>query len=158
MITHKNGDIFTTEFPALGHGVNCQGVMGSGIAVAVKKNHPDVYTKYKAYCKSPGMHGGDLLVVQAESNGRFIFNMASQEKTGRNAKYSWLRQSVLASLQHCAEHKISGLALPRIGSGIGGLEWEKVVPIIEEESEAFPQVDLELWTYEDLPDKYWTLF
>jgi hypothetical protein len=45
--------------------------------------------------------------------------------------------------------------LPRIGSGIGKLEWDKALAIIEEESSLFPAIDLELWTYPDPPKNYW---
>ena len=155
MITHKNGDIFTTELHAIGHGVNCRGVMGSGIAVAVKNKYPDVYKAYKDHCEHVGMSGGDLLVVQSQVDEKYIFNLASQEDTGANASYDWLRESVHKALQFCEDQGLPSLALPRIGSRIGGLEWENVLAILEEESNKFPQIELELWSYEELPEEYW---
>lgn len=155
MITHKTGNIFTTELQAIGHGVNTQGVMGSGIAVAVKKIHPNVYKEYRDVCLGRGMSGGDLLVVQSTTDGKFIFNLASQEGTGANATYSFLRTSVRKGLAYCVETNLLELALPQIGCGIGALEWEVVLPILEEESERYPEVNLELWTYPDLPKNYW---
>jgi len=44
------GDLLK-EFPvnldAIGHVCNCQGVMGSGIALAIRDKFPTVYTTYK---------------------------------------------------------------------------------------------------------------
>lgn len=157
MITHKTGDIFTTDLEAIGHGVNTEGAMGSGIAVTVKNLHPNVYRVYREVCKRGGLSGGDLLVVQSETDGKYIFNMASQEAQGRSATYDFLRESVNNALTYCIENDMPALALPQIGCGIGGLEWEKVTAILEEEQERFPNVDLELWTYPDLPKNYWKL-
>jgi len=157
MITHKTGDIFTTELEAIGHGVNIEGVMGSGIAVTVRTLHPNVYEEYREYCEKGLLTGGDLLVVQSKTDGKYIFNMASQEKKGRNATYDFLRQSTRRALTYCVEYDMPALALPQIGCGIGGLEWSRVTEILEEESERFPEVDLELWTYPDLPKNYWKL-
>lgn len=155
MITHKTGDIFTTELNAIGHGVNTQGVMGSGIAVAIKEKYPDVYKIYREVCLRGGISGGDLLVVQSMVDGKYIFNLASQEKTGPNATYDFLRSSVRKSLGYCAENNMPSVALPRIGSGIGLLEEDKVYAILEEEAARYPEVDIELWTYPDLPKNYW---
>ena len=43
MIKHIKGDIFKSNADAILHQVNCQGVMGSGIAKQVKENFPVVF-------------------------------------------------------------------------------------------------------------------
>lgn len=147
MLIHKTGNIFTSELQAIGHGVNCKGVMGSGIAVTVRTLFPEVYEVYKQYCERVGLHGGDMLALPTR-DGRIILNLASQEKTGANAHYDFLEKSVLESFAYCQRNKISGFALPQIGSHIGGLEWVEVLPILETCSWKFPDIDLEVWTYD----------
>ena len=147
MLIHKTGNIFTSEQTAIGHGVNCKGVMGSGIAVTVKNLFPEVYEVYKQYCERVGLHGGDLLALPTR-DGRVILNLASQEKTGGNAKYDFLEDSVMEAFSYCQRNKIGGFALPQIGSHIGGLEWDKSLKILEICSEKFPDIDLEVWTYD----------
>lgn len=143
MITHKEGDIFTTALNAIGHGVNCRGKMGSGIAVDVRIRYPDVYQAYKI---TP-LVGGDLFVKQSDVDGRYIFNLASQEEEGRSATYPFLKESLHKALQHCCNNDFKGLALPQIGCGVGGLEWTKVLPMIEEIASEYPEIEVELWTY-----------
>ena len=147
MLTHRTGNIFTSDQPAIGHGVNCKGVMGSGIAVTVKKLFPEVYEVYRDYCREVGLHGGDMLPVLS-NGGRVILNLASQEKTGANAHYDFLEASVRNAFSYCQQNGISGFALPRIGAGIGGLDWDRVLEILAACSEEYPAIDLEVWTYD----------
>lgn len=147
MLIHKTGNIFTSEQIAIGHGVNCKGMMGSGIAVTVRNLFPEVYEVYKAYCQEVGLHGGDMLPV-VTNGGKIILNLASQEKTGANAHYDFLENSVMKAFDYCQTNKISGFALPQIAAHIGGLEWDKVLQILTDCSEKFPAVNLEVWTYD----------
>lgn len=159
MITYKLGDMFTSEMPALGHGVNCEGVMGSGIAVTVKKNFPDVYKAYRAKCTSGSkrLQGGDMFPYQSENGGIWILNLASQYKPGKNAKYDFLIESVKAAFAWCDANGIYGFALPRIGSGIGGLEEPIVEYMLQYVAAQYPDIELELWTYPEAntPKKFW---
>lgn len=147
MITYREGNIFTTDMPAIGHGVNCEGVMGSGIAVSVRKLYPDVHEAYKKYCKSPGLKGGDVFIMKSEVDGKYIFNLASQVKKGRHATYPLLEASLWAAFDGLEELEVTGLALPQIGCGVGGLDWDKARPMIEEVAASYPLIDVELWTF-----------
>jgi O-acetyl-ADP-ribose deacetylase (regulator of RNase III) len=147
MLIHKTGNIFTSEQIAIGHGVNCKGVMGSGIAATVRNLFPEVYEVYKQYCQRVGLHGGQMLALPTR-DGRTILNLASQEKTGANARYDFLEDSVMKSFAYCEKNKLAGFALPQIGAHIGGLEWNKVLNILTKCSEMFPNIDLEVWTYD----------
>lgn len=146
MITYIDGDIFTTELTAIGHGVNCEGAMGAGIAATIREKFPDVYQIYRSFCNVEGLFGGDMLAVPSLA-GPIILNLASQEKQGRNAKYEWLEQSVERAFQYCKTNDIPGFALPRIGSGIGGLNEKKAEAIMERIAAKYPEIGLEIWTW-----------
>lgn len=146
MITEKSGDFFDTTQPALGHGVNCRADMSGGVAAKIKKKHPEVFSAYKNYCKTVGLHGGELFVTVANDN-RIFLNLASQEKPGRNARYEWVEESFVRTLQYCRDHSISGFALPKIASDIGGLEWDKVYEILKTAAQDFPEVEVEVWAF-----------
>lgn len=151
MITYKLGDMFTSEMQVLGHGVNCHGVMGSGIAVTVKNLFPDVYIAYRDKCtkgdKAERLQGGDMFPYQSENRGIWILNLASQYDPGRNAKYDFLLDSVKKAFAWCDANNVSGFALPRIASGIGGLEEPVVEYMLQYVAAQYPNVELELWTY-----------
>lgn len=145
-ITHKTGDIFTTTMPAFGHGVNVYGVMGSGIAVAAKNLCPDIFDEYREACLNKTLKPGGMLPIYSEVNGRWVLNLASQDKPGRNATYGWLGSSVIEAFEFVKANNLEGFALPRIGAGIGGLEWENVSLVLELIAANYPEIKLEVWS------------
>lgn len=144
-VRYLTGDMFTTTQPAFGHGVNTQGVMGSGIARIIRNLYPAVFPPYKKACDNGTLKGGGMLPVQIE-NGPLILNIASQEKPGANATYDFVRESIDNTFRYAYHINLSGFALPRIASDIGGLEWSKVSAIIEELAAGNPDTIVELWS------------
>lgn len=147
-LTFLTGDIFTTTQPAIGHGVNVFGVMGSGIAVLVKNIYPAVFPPYKEACDAKTLKPGDMLPVKVTED-KWVFNLASQRKPGADAKLEWLEQSLRTTFEFSIENGFSGFALPRIGAGVGGLNWEDVKALVARVSAEYPSVSIELWS---LPD------
>lgn len=152
-LVHKTGDIFTTEQPAVIHGVNIVGVMGSGIAKTVRQLYPGVYKAYRAECKAGRLHAGDMLPIFGESAvdgvaDRWVLNAASQDQPGPSAQYDWTEQSVRAAFSWASRSGLSGVAICRIASGVGGLEWDKVLVIIEKLAKEFRGITVEVWTFE----------
>lgn len=148
-LIHRKGDIFTTHARAIGHGVNTQGAMGAGIAIQFRTRFPDMEREYRELCKSGKLRGGEVMpwsVKSAFGPDLMIFNIASQEKMGANASYDFLINGVKLATDICELSGHPVLALPRIGSGIGGLD-EDVVEGILTALAARTKVDIELWTY-----------
>jgi O-acetyl-ADP-ribose deacetylase (regulator of RNase III) len=148
-LIHRNGDIFTTHARAIGHGVNTHGMMGAGIAVQFSKRFPDMEEEYRKACKDGSLKGGGVMpwsIKPAFGPDLMIFNIASQEKPGANASYDFLVSGVKLATDICELAGQPVLALPRIGSGIGGLD-EPVVESILEALARRTKVDIELWTY-----------
>lgn len=150
-VVHLEGNIFNTTLPAIGHGVNTRGYMGSGIAKTVRELYPSVYREYRAECRGRGMTGGDHLpLVAREYNGpeeRWILNIASQEAEGRHAQYDFLETALEKAFKWVSEKDLLGLALPKIGAGIGGLEWDVALGIIENRASHYPNLTVEVWTF-----------
>lgn len=152
-IVHLKGDIFTTFQPAVIHGVNIRGVMGSGIAKTVRALYPDVYTAYRDYCHSGQLQAGGMFPFFGHSPtgqvmDRWILNAASQDDPGPAATYEWLQESVRKAFRFAVKSGLSGVAICRIGAGVGGLDWVPVLSILEKLAEEFPQLTIEVWTYD----------
>jgi O-acetyl-ADP-ribose deacetylase (regulator of RNase III) len=145
-LIHKTGDLFTTEADAIGHGVNVKGAMAAGIAAQFAKRYPEMKSVYVARCHRSLLHPGD--VFSWYEWDRVIFNIASQENPGRDARLLWLIAGISAALIECEGQGVSTLALPQIGCGIGGLEWDEVKAALKILAEA-STVDIEVWTYVD---------
>ncbi len=150
-LIHRKGDIFTSTARAIGHGVNTQGVMGAGIAVGFRSRFEQMYRDYKTICEHGEFVGGDVFTYAfttgGESQPYFIYNIASQEQMGSNANIEFLIDGVILALQHAESESIPFIALPRIGSGIGGLNEREVEGALNALAR-ISTVDIELWTYE----------
>jgi O-acetyl-ADP-ribose deacetylase (regulator of RNase III) len=152
----KTGDLFESDAVYLGHGVNVCGVMGAGIAKTFREKYPHNYTNYKAACEAGRLLPGGFMVVPERSVDRdglvLITNLASQEKPGADASYNWLFGSLYSWASQAAEPnrlRLYGgrIAIPEIGCGIGGLEWDKVKHIIETVEILYPEITFEVWHY-----------
>ncbi len=143
MIQFIKHDVTKTTYGVVAHGCNCQGVMGSGVALAIRKRWPTVYERYQAFVASyrkdhhPDMSG--LLGVQQiinvtepmmPSNSLFVANLFTQEYYGGDGKVYANLDAVVsgldATLAFCKGANLP-LYLPRIGCGLGGLNWDTQV-------------------------------
>ncbi len=144
-LIHRTGNIFDTDAPAIGHGINMAGVMGAGIAAQFRDRFPEMYEAYRASCQAGELKPGSAYPWQTE-DGRVIYNITSQVHPGPNASYDNLIWGVVAAIQDAAFRGLTSIALPRIGSGIGGLD-ERLVEVILSDLATRSDVDIELWTY-----------
>ena len=132
----RRGDLFAaTDLDAIAHGVNCSGIMGAGVAKAVADRWPKVLDEYRTLCASRRLLPGDSQVVKAtaDPDDRFIvFNLATQDRPGPDARLRWVAASVIQMLMWAeSTDTVRRIGMPRIGSGIGDLEWVEVRMILE---------------------------
>ena len=146
-IVDRKGNIFDSEASAIGHGVNTYGVMGAGIAKQVRERFPYVYSVYRSSCDSGNFLPGMTIPVQDPETGVWILNLASQERPGADARLEWLEEALSETLRQISNMGWTSLALPQIGAGIGGLEWDDVRAMIVELSGEYPEITIELWEF-----------
>ena len=136
MIEIIKKDITTVTEGVVAHGVNCQRRMGSGVALAIKRQWPIIFKKYMAQSYGKSMLGrADCISVTPVSFNMFVCNCYTQQFYGpgdrKYASEDAIEESLkkVFSLAHDFELDIY---LPKIGAGLGGLDWEtEVLPIIE---------------------------
>lgn len=120
--------MFTSDAPALGHGVNCVGVMGAGVAKQFKEKFPHNYINYRGACQTKVLKPG--MVHVNKENGRFILNMATQNMPGADARYSRVFEAALNGANGAVGRGIDRVAIPEIASDIGGLKWDSVRQVL----------------------------
>jgi O-acetyl-ADP-ribose deacetylase (regulator of RNase III) len=140
----RTGDMFTSDAPALAHGVNIAGVMGAGVAKFVKQKFPDAFLEYRTACWTGQLRPGGVHIF--DEGFPVIYNVASQDLPGPHAKLTWLDTGIRAALTHADLNELSVIALPRIGCGIGGLDWADVEPVLRAAARDH-YTDLEVWEY-----------
>ena len=130
---------------AFGHGCNCEGVMG-GLAAKVEDRWPSMAAEYRASCRSGTFILGGVLPWLDEETGVWIYNLATQQHPGPDARLDAIASSVRAAIDHARANGVRTIYLPRIGSGIGGLEWTDVRATLEtldrDADEVEPDVEL----------------
>lgn len=131
----KGNFLLQTEIKLLGHGCNCWGWMGSGVAGQMATRFPTMFEEYRRMCKAGEFTPGTSWVWNnPDPTQHSVANLATQQEPGANAKLECIRDS----LESVLKTSPPDLALPRIGAGIGGLKWEDVKTVIEDVSSKYP--------------------
>lgn len=127
-------DIFKSECMAIVNPVNCFGVMGAGLALKVKNKYPEVFKKYFESCNNPDetkrLKIGTCLTVMA-NDGKMIINFPTKYHYKNESKLEYIEKGLEALKRHIDYYKITSIAVPALGAGLGGLKWSEVKPLIE---------------------------
>ncbi|GFN32439.1 hypothetical protein PCURB6_26990 [Paenibacillus curdlanolyticus] len=131
------GDLMNATENIIGHQVNCQSVMGSGVARAIRDTYEAAYVGYMNYCdgKEPYDLLGTCHLVDI-GNGKFVAHLFGQLNYGRT-KYRYTDyialKEALYKLKVIAKRNNLSVALPyNIGCGLANGDWKVVSQIIEE--------------------------
>ena len=152
------GDIVDTELSEIIHGCNAQGTMGSGVALAIRNKWPGCYEAYRSelnYYKerfSPAALLGksiDYTVYNGLGEYKTIHNLITQEHYGRDGSKYATYTSIVIGLVGIAKNSITGteFAIPKIGCGYGGLDWDIVSELL---SEIELMYNVEFWVYDNV--------
>lgn len=128
-VEFRVGDLFAADLPTIGHGCNCAGAMGRGIAVEFRRRWPEMYAEYERRCADGSFTLGEVFAWDA--GDRVVFNLATQ-RTWRTKAELWAIDAAVRKMIAWAEsHGVAAIGLPRIGSGLGGLDWPEVARTLE---------------------------
>lgn len=142
MVTYiEFGNIFNLQgISNYAHGCNCAGAMGKGIALQFKNKFPKMYIEYKRLCKEGLFSLGDIYTYDY-GNG-IVFNLGSQKTWKTKADINAIESSLIKMLSYAQQNNILKIALPKIGAGLGGLNWNDVKSLINIVSNDYPSIDL----------------
>ena len=132
MIEFKTGDIIAEEAEALVNTINCVGVMGRGIALQFKKAFPKNFESYAAACKRSEVQPGRMYVFETgQLYPNYIINFPTKRHWRGKSRIEDIEAGLAALANEIRERKIRSIAIPPLGSGLGGLDWSMVRPRIE---------------------------
>ena len=120
--------------------------MASGVAKAIRNKWPKVYESYMASPRGKTMLGmAHLIPLNPALDNLFVVNCYTQNfygyGGGKYADPDAIRSS-LKRVYEWADYYDLDVYLPKIGAGLGGLNWEKdVLPIIKELDTEFSRVN-----------------
>ena len=135
MVHYLKGNLFESDAEALVNAVNTVGVMGKGIALQFKNLFPHNYKVYANACKDGTLVPGKLLVVTEVSEAlgkKTIVNFPTKLHWRNPSEYTYVESGLQELAKAIKEHGIKSIAMPALGAGLGGLDWDKVKTLIEQ--------------------------
>lgn len=110
---------------------NLEGAAGRGISLWYKKQFPIMYEVYAYLCKTKQFTFGDNFLW--ETSETTVASVPTKTLWRQGAKLDLIERG-LKTLRGEARQKNKIVVMPRIGSGLGGLDWEKQVrPLVKRE-------------------------
>jgi O-acetyl-ADP-ribose deacetylase (regulator of RNase III) len=130
MLSYIRRNVVDVKMGIIAHGVNCNGALGSGVAGALRRKWPEVYYNFKSQPTGRRMLGEVRFVHINDMPGLIVANCYTQESYGRDGKrYASLDaiEKALSKVFDYADMYDWWVFMPRIGCGLGGLDWEAEV-------------------------------
>lgn len=147
------GNLLDIQKGILVHGCNCQGVMGSGVALAVKNKYKGTHTIYREVWRSVGLSLGSVILCAGLNYGSknehrpyeahvsdelpddlFVVHAMTQFAYGtdkRHVDYDAI-SACFAQVKLLARDFKLPVYYPLIGAGLGGGDWSEIAPRIDQ--------------------------
>jgi O-acetyl-ADP-ribose deacetylase (regulator of RNase III) len=124
--------------------VNCVGVMGRGIALQFKHAFPTNFEAYAAACDRGEVQPGRMFVTETGqfSGPRYIINFPTKRHWRGKSRMEDIEAGLDALAREIRQREIRSIAIPPLGSGLGGLDWIDVKPRIIASLATLPDVDV----------------
>ena len=140
-IQTKIGNLLSVKTGHIVHGCNAQGVMGSGVAVAVKTAYPKAYHEYLDIHEDEGLVLGKAYPVFINSQ-LMVWNAITQDNFGSAKRmvsydaiqtcFEEINAHIALGLESMAHRQPNEVHIPMIGAARGGGNWEIIREIIEQ--------------------------
>jgi O-acetyl-ADP-ribose deacetylase (regulator of RNase III) len=152
MITFATGNLLDAKAEALVNTVNTVGVMGKGIALMFKEAFPENFAAYAAACKRGEVAVGRMFVTRCDQlvGPHWVINFPTKQHWRQPSRIEWVVAGLEDLKRVIVENGIRSIALPPLGCGNGGLEWQDVRPVIEAALGDLRDVDVIVYALERL--------
>lgn len=140
-IEYVTGDLMQAPEGIILHGCNAQGVMGSGVAKAIRAKFPEAYAAYRTAFVKRWMTLGSVVFIlcgRDTPGEKMIGNAITQEFYGREpgrvyADYAGIEKAFEFINRRAPMYvgENGRVAMPMIGAGLAGGDWSIISEIIE---------------------------
>lgn len=148
MIQYITGNILDSNAQALVNTVNTMGVMGKGIALQFKRAYPNNYKAYEKASKNEEVKVGKMFVTldsNTTTGERIIINFPTKTNWRKPSEYKYIEDGLDNLVEVINNKQIKSIAIPPLGAGNGGLNWEKVKKLIEQK---LGHLNIDIYVYE----------
>lgn len=133
MIQLTRGDLFASDAEALVNPVNCVGVMGKGLAAEFKRIFPAGFRAYAAACRRNEVAPGKMFVFPTglASGPQHVICFPTKRHWRDASRLEDIEVGLVALAELARSRPFRSIAIPPLGCGLGGLQWDEVRPRIE---------------------------
>ena len=149
MLHEVSGDILMSGAQLIAHGVAPNDHFTNGLALALRERWPAMYKDFRHYCHQAHPRPGELWAWGGPGGVRIVNLLTQDGAHDRGARPGRAStENVNQCLRHLRklveEENVQSLALPRLATGVGGLDWSDVEPLIRNH---LALVDAEVFVY-----------
>lgn len=146
MIIYKEDNIFNSDTQVLVNTINCDGVMGKGLALEFKLRYPEMFEDYKQKCSKSLVKIGEPYLFKAKD--KWILNFPTKYHWRNPSKIEYIDKGLRYFSQNYKKWGIKSISFPRLGCTTGGLDWQNVKVLIEK---YLSNLDIDVYIYLDNP-------
>lgn len=147
MITYKKGNLLDSTDVVIAHGCNARGVMGSGVALAIREKYP---WAFEAYRNDPFRSLGTVIPsgITTLEGSKIVLNCITQQNYGRDPNTRYVSYDAVDECMKLINAMLpamiynNAISMPKIGAGLGGGNWEIIEAII---NYRLKDVDVTVW-------------
>lgn len=155
MIEERRGNIFLSTAKTITVTVNCEGVMGAGIALEARLRWPDLFDAYRNACESGDLRIGRVWLWKGPSFPRpgmppgdqHVLCFPSKDRWRAPSKLDFIDEGLADLVARRQELALHHLAMPHLGASHGKLRWSNVLPLIRRHLDDAPDLRVELWEH-----------
>jgi O-acetyl-ADP-ribose deacetylase (regulator of RNase III) len=141
-IQYQKGDIFESNAQVIVNTVNCQGVMGKGLALAFKQKYPAMFNVYQQECRTGKLRIGKPTLYQKSTP--WILNFPTKDSWRANSKMEYIEKGLEFLVAYYKNAGIKSIAFPKLGALNGKLSWDEVGPMM---ARYLSQLDIDVYIY-----------
>ena len=147
-ITDRSGNIFTTSCEVVTITVNCEGLMGAGIALEGRLRWPEMYDQYADLCARGVMRPGVLDWWGPDDRGKRVLCFPTKAGWRQPSRVEFITKGLRTLVDGYADQGVASIAMPHLGCSHGGLIWDEVRPLIVAALEPLDDLTVELWEFD----------
>ena len=137
MLHEVSGDILSSKAQVIAHGVAPNDSFHQGLALQLREQWPALYKDFRHYCQTAHPKAGEAWVWAAADGKRIVSLLTQEAAYGHGEKPG---EATLPNVNHALRQlrkiveteKLASLALPRLATGVGRLDWNDVRPLLDE--------------------------
>lgn len=136
MIYEVSGDILLTGAQAIAHGIAANDPMTQGLALSLHKRYPSMHKDFHHWCNSQHPKPGSVWMWGSVDQLRIVNLMTQEGGYGHGSRpgkatTKYVGDCLRALAKLVEAEGFASLALPKLATGVGGLDWSEVSPLVE---------------------------